>query len=338
MTNYPIDFVLLWVDGSDPQWLAEKNRWLVQAGKDPINLDAGANRYRDWDNLRYWFRAVETYAPWVNRVHFVTCGQKPEWLNPDAPKLHLVNHRDFIPQEFLPTFSSHPIELNLHRIPGLADHFVYFNDDMFVAGPTDPKDFFVKGLPCNAISEEPYEFTDKEIFNDILINNIICINRHFSRKEARRQHPDKWYNLRCPHETAKNLLMSGLGNRKFFGLAYGHLSQSYLKSTLETVWREENQLLTETCSHRFRDSRDVSQSVFDFWQQLSGTIYPTSRRKTGRVFSAAWDPREAADAIRQKRYKLICLNDSCTMDFEATKATVNAAFAQALPNKSSFEL
>ena len=68
----PIDFVLIWVDGSDPQWQAEKEKYLAT---EKGIIDATQTRYRDWDNLKYWFRAVEKYAPWVNRVHFVTCGQ-----------------------------------------------------------------------------------------------------------------------------------------------------------------------------------------------------------------------------------------------------------------------
>jgi len=72
---------------------------------------------------------VEQFAPWVRKIHFVTCGQKPEWLNADHPKLSLVNHSDYIPQQFLPTFNSSLIEIYLHRIPDLTEHFVYFNDD-----------------------------------------------------------------------------------------------------------------------------------------------------------------------------------------------------------------
>ena len=81
---------------------------------------------------RWWFRAVEKFAPWVNKIHFVTYGHLPKWLNIDNPKLNIAKHSDFIPQKYLPTFSSFPIEVNLHRIKGLAERFVYFNDDMFL--------------------------------------------------------------------------------------------------------------------------------------------------------------------------------------------------------------
>ena len=327
----PIDFVIPWVDGADPLWQAEKRRWLPSGEA----VDARDIRFRDWDNLRYWFRAVEAFAPWVNRVHFVTCGQKPDWLDPNAPKLHLVDHRDFIPEAYLPTFSSHPIELNMHRIPGLSEQFVYFNDDFFLTAPTEPQDFFREGLPCDSLSEEPFEVTGTDIFNYIVINNISALNRHFDRKACRKQNFSKWYNLNCPHESLKNLLTGCLKNKNFFGIAYHHLPQSFLKSTLEQVWAEEPELLEQTCRHRFRDGRDINQYLFAYYQLLSGRFAPTSRRKTGRVLSGAWTPEEAAWAIG--RYKMVCINDTVP-DFEAAKSAVNAAFESLLPNKSSFEL
>ena len=122
-----IDFVLIWVDDSDIEWQKSKARYKGEELKFNVN-DV---RYRDWGTLKYWFRAVEKYAPWVHKIHFVTCGHVPEWLNLNHPKLNFVKHEDYIPAEFLPTFSSHAIELNLHRIKGLANKFVYFNDDTF---------------------------------------------------------------------------------------------------------------------------------------------------------------------------------------------------------------
>ncbi len=90
-------------------------------GDEDANADC---RYRDYGLLRYWFRSVERFAPWVNRMFFVTCGQKPEWLDENNPRLRLVNHADYIPAACLPTFQSNTIELNLHRIPDLSERFV----------------------------------------------------------------------------------------------------------------------------------------------------------------------------------------------------------------------
>lgn len=62
----PIDFIMIWVDGNDPEWQKEKRKYQPGDAADDREI-----RYRDWDNLQYWFRAVEKFAPWVNPYHFV---------------------------------------------------------------------------------------------------------------------------------------------------------------------------------------------------------------------------------------------------------------------------
>ena len=128
-----IDFVILWVDGNDPKW---KRR---RAFFSPEEKDNGSteNRFRDWGLLRYWFRGAECFAPWVNRIFFVTDGQIPPWLNREHPRLRIVSHEEYIPPQYLPTFNSNVIELWLHRIPELAEQFVLFNDDMYLIAFTN---------------------------------------------------------------------------------------------------------------------------------------------------------------------------------------------------------
>src|SRR5690554_4427002 len=134
-----IDFVIPWVDGSDPKWQKVRNQF------DDNNFIV--SQYRDWDILKYWFRGVEKFAPWVNKIFFVTWGHVPEFLNLEHPKLVIVRHEDYIPKEYLPTFSANVIETNLHRIEGLSDKFVYFNDDVFITKKVTKEDFFKNGLP-----------------------------------------------------------------------------------------------------------------------------------------------------------------------------------------------
>lgn len=332
-----IDFVIIWVDGSDREWQKTKNHYLkIEKG---IEVDSNQVRYRDWDLLKYWFRAVETYAPWVDQVHFVTCGQMPEWMNPNAPKLKLVNHADYIPEEYLPTFSSHPIELNLHRIPGLSERFVYFNDDFFLAAPVTPRDFFVHGLPCDCIEERPIEFTKREIYNSILINDIIFTNRHFNRLQNRKEHRKLWYSLNTPHITVRNLLMSIFRAQNFFGLNTHHLPQAYRKETFREVWEAEHDWLDETCSHRFRSPEDVSQVVLKNWQLMKGTFTPYNKRKFGKVFLIEQDLQEIRNVLLNQKYKAVCLNDDpAIQDFDGTKQKLIEIFEQVFPEKSSFEI
>ena len=115
-----IDLVCPWVDGSDPAWQQDRQRYV------PAELQSGVLMYRDWQLMRYWFRGVERALPWIRKVHFVTWGHLPPWLNTEHPKLHVVRHDEFIPRAYLPTFSSSAIMLNIHRIPGLAEQSSFF--------------------------------------------------------------------------------------------------------------------------------------------------------------------------------------------------------------------
>ena len=88
-----IDFVILWVDGNDPVWQKKRDSFRHSSGDD------SAVRYRDWENLKFWFRSVEKYAPWVRMFHFISDGQIPDWLDTGHPRIDIVDHRDFIPKE-----------------------------------------------------------------------------------------------------------------------------------------------------------------------------------------------------------------------------------------------
>ena len=84
-----IDIVIPWVDGGDPEWQAQHAQYRADR-----NSDNSSARYRDWETLRYWFRGIDKFAPWVRKVHFLTWGHLPKWLDVNHPKLNIVNHKD----------------------------------------------------------------------------------------------------------------------------------------------------------------------------------------------------------------------------------------------------
>ena len=333
-----IDFVLLWVDGSDKEWLTQKQSYIGNK----IDIDAEINRYRDWDILKYWFRSVERNAPWVNKIYFVTCGQTPSWLNTAHDKIVLVNHKDYMPEEYLPTFSSHPIELNLHRIKDLSEHFVYFNDDMFLTNTCEETDFFIHDLPCDFAVEEPYSFNERDIFNNILVNNIVAINNHFNRKEALKSNKRKIYCMKDVRSFIKNVSLSLLKRDDFFGFEYHHVPQPFLKSMFERVWEENGEWLDETCRHKFRSRDDINQYVIKFYQYLTGNFSPYNCRKNGVAIHLDDEKKNnidfACECIANRRYKLLCLNDTNVNDFENAKKKIIEAFEVNYSEKSSFEL
>ena len=100
-------------------------------------------------------RAIRQYAPWFRRIHVVTAGQVPGWFESHR-WVRFVDHVDILGPGSLPTFNSHTIEARLHHIPGLAERFVYFNDDVFLARPQRPADYFTDdGRPIVALDDTP---------------------------------------------------------------------------------------------------------------------------------------------------------------------------------------
>ena len=332
-----IDFVITWVDSTDPAWQKSKALWLAKENRGAAADATQASRWRSWDTLKYWFRGVEKYAPWVHGVYFVTCGQVPAWLNPDAPKLHIIDHRDFIPDKYLPTFSSHPIELNFHRIPGLSERFVLFCDDFFLTDQVSETDFFDNGLPCDCIEEQPVSFRKPGVYNDIRVNDIVFANRHFNKAQCRHEHKDKWFSRKTPHASFKNYLLSRLHEPYVFGFHIPHTPQPFLKSTFEACWAADPALLDVTCSHRFRDPSDISQTAFRYWQLLEGNFTPYDRKKTEHSFRIGSELDALCDAIVNRRYKMICANDDDVTDFAYDQQRLTEAFEKVLPETSTFE-
>ena len=324
----PIDFVICWVDGNDPEWQKQKNYYDTSQQTDSREI-----RYRDWDNLQYWFRGVEKYASWVNKIHFVTWGHLPQWLNTDHPKLNIVRHEDYIPKKYLPTFSARPIEVNLHRIKGLAEHFVFFNDDMFIIDKVKKTDFFKKGLPRDTgVMDIGIKLDDAH--GSAVYNAIVLINKYFNKKDVIKQNPFKWYNLKYGSNLIKTLLLTPWNY--FTGFYTPHLPNAFLKSTFEEVWEKENELLELTSSHKFRTKLDLTQYIFKFWQLASGNFSP--RRNMGKAFDIGSDLNEIEEVIKKQKFKLICLNDSEKINnFELTKVKIQNSFEKLLGHKSNFE-
>lgn len=329
--NSEIDFVIAWVDGSDINWINEKNRYMVENG----HTSEPSLRYRDWGILKYWFRAIEQYAPWVHKIHFVTWGHIPGFLNINHEKIHIVRHEDYIPSEYLPTFSSHTIELNMHRIPGLKEKFVYFNDDMFLNNSVKPTDFFKNGKPRYEALEALVR--GNGMFSNIRRNNTELINSQYSKRQVYRKHFFKWFNIAYGKDMLRNLCLMPWGY--FPGIVCRHLPSPFLKSTLEEVWEYEYNILNQTSLHKFRTSTDVNQYIFSYWDIMKGNFVPSS--KMGQAFHMdACDLDEIISKGIESRCKMICVNDGKIDDdnYGVYKKRLQEAFEHKYTQKSSFEL
>lgn len=328
-----IDFVITWVDGSDKLWQEQKKQYSGAVGEDDRE-----ERYRDWGMLKYWFRGIEKYAPWVRKIHFVTWGHLPEWLNTDNEKLNIVCHKDYIPKEYLPTFNSHTIEFNLHRIKGLSDNFVYFNDDVFVVGDITKEMFFRGNLPCDMLAFQPVVANpENPVMSHLFLNNTLLLSKYFDKRENVKSQPGKYFDLKYPlMYLGYNLLE--LAFPKFTGFYTSHGPFPLNKSTFDTLWEKEGLALSETSSHKFRSSEDVTPYILREWKKLSGEFVPINVHENFKYFNVDSKNTELINILNKHKAKIVCINDSNKkIDFDNAMQEISQAFNRILPQKSSFE-
>lgn len=337
--NAKIDFVVTWLDANDPKWRESYSKYRGGVHKE----DKG--RYRNWDLFKYWFRAVENYAPWVNKVFLVTNGKIPEWINANHPKLVLIKHSDYMPEKYLPTFNSRAIELNFHRIPGLSEHFVYFNDDMFINGPVSPEYYFKNGLPCDS-NEETLFFTpswdphNKFSTKISIYCDIAILNYHFRREKIVLAAKKKWFgfHLSCMGIFTSILLTLKRQNFQFF--RWRHFEQPMLKSVIKEIWDVEGDMADKSCT-QFRQDVSFNPYIIRYWQFASNKFAPM-KLSSGKHFTIKKDRLNAiVRALEEKKLYSICLNDTpyCSeSDFDEIKRIIINVMEKKFPHKSLFEI
>lgn len=325
------DFVILWVDGSDPAW---RRAFAEARGRADADADASEIRYRDWRNLRYWFRAVERFAPWVRRIHFITWGHLPEWLATEHPRLHVVRHEEYIPREYLPTFNSNTIELCIPRIEGLAERFVLFNDDMFLTRPCPEETFFRRGLPCDTAR---LSVVRPSSVGHIVLNDLELVNARWNARAVLRRHPGKWFSPR--YGLGEVMKTASLAVWSFFpGLRDTHMPQPYLTAHFREAWERWGEALDASCRHTFRQPTDLSHWLVRYDTLCRGEFSP---RGFGDCRLMTLDDRSIDAVCRDVaagRWRMVCLNDSTEIaDFDRSCRRLCDAFERLLPEKSSYE-
>lgn len=174
----PIDIVVPWVNPNDSVWRKEFEYWKK---KETGNKDAC--RYRDWGFIKFVLRSIEENCPWCRYVFLVLSGpsQIPDWLNIENPKLKIIFHKDYIPEEFLPTFNSNVIELFYSNIKELSENFILINDDMFFCQKKNEDFFFKNNIPV--IFKKPQKFYNDR-WSKTLINSRNLANKILNKNDS----------------------------------------------------------------------------------------------------------------------------------------------------------
>lgn len=340
----PIDIVITWVDDSDEEWKAERDRYLGEFHEVKSNLD---HYFRDWDTLRYLFRGIEHNLPWVRNVHFITCGHLPKWLNTKAPKLKIHKHCDFFAEGTVqPTFSARPIEMNFMNIPGLAEKFIYFNDDMVAIRPVNPDRFFRDGMPVDYLAlDYPrggwlYEkIRVKDPYARTVRNSIDLLNELFPLRRLFKERPELFLDESYTDaEKRRTRLMRLLGIYKW--IKVNHNPQPFLLSNLKECERLFPERIKQTRTHRFREYSDLNQYLFRDYALMTGRFFPHYFNDDFCMVLASVE-RYMEERRHYQDKNFICLNDTAYLsreEYPELKKKVTEDMEAIFPHKSSFEM
>ena len=246
-----------------------------------------------------------------------------------------MDHSDILRKDYLPVFSANPIESNIHRIPGLSEHFVFFNDDVYLTSPVEPTDFFSEdGLPKYNTALSPI-IPERYGTGHFQVNDMEIVTSYFSRDEILKN--GKFLSFK---QGLKNIVKTLLyRNSKFIcGFWENHLTHPLLKSTMELVWEKETAILEKTSASRFRNPSDTNVWLFKYWQIASGK-YEVANPKLGGLFSLDHADSDFWKLLHSGKYKIMCINDGFNVqDEEKVMVDFIKAMDQLFPEKSSFEL
>lgn len=332
-----IDFVIPYLDHSDPSWQKlYRQHYSGQDGNEEC-------RFRDWGWLRFWLRSIQKNAPWVHRIFIISNNARPDWLDFDNSRLVWLDHKEFIPHEFLPTFCANTIELNLHRIKGLSERFVYFNDDTFLNAPISPEYYFKNGLPVDATAEALFYMPHCEdgTWGTQIMEycNVALLKRHFKRHEVIKNNWNKWFGSYLPFSYRLKALLLSV-QKEFVNFNTPHLERPLLKSVFDEVWAAEPDFLRKSCT-RFRESFSVNVYLMRLWHLATNRFCPGRQRLEGHYHEILPETLDAiCSDIQDGTVASICLNDvpGCSHEFfiEARKRIIQVLSAK-YPQKSTFE-
>jgi hypothetical protein len=280
--DFPVDAVYMWVDGSDPVWAARRAEYSGGDAAGHAHL-AGASRYTDRDELKYSLRSLHAFAPYIRNVFIVTAGQTPAWLDADAPGVRVVDHAEiFADPSVLPVFNSHAITTQLHRIPGLADHYVILNDDVFFGRASRPEQFFY----ANGIARVPFS------------------SMQIGLGEARPE--DSAPNL--AGRNARRLLEADFG--RFITSKFKHVPHPQLRAVALELEARHPEAVAATARSRFRDPADIEfAGLLHHYSVLTGRGVPGASKLMYVDVANEDAPAKLAALDAGRDAEFFCVND-----------------------------
>ena len=320
------------VDPSDPEWRSDFEKH--------YDGTAPMGRYRDMETLHYIFRGIESFTPWVRKVHFVTYGHTPAWLNLDHPKLNVVCHEDIIDEATLPIFNSGAIEMAFGNIEDLSEKFVYFNDDMFMTKPAAKDRFFRGELPKDFFQVRI--LFQEGLFSHSIHEHMSLIARTFTMKDVfKRRMFFKVFNFRYRIVANLRTFLSLIVSKTLSCFVLYHHPQPHLKRNIHESLQAYPVETARTQSNRFRGGNDLYQYIFRFWGLVNGRFHPYQPRDAlYRTIESKSDIDSALEEAKSGGFRFVCFNDSPELtddEYAYFKDRMTDFIDGLLPEPCSFE-
>ena len=264
-----------------------------------VKKELEENRFRSYGVLDLQIKGIRKYIPYIKNI-FVVVSEKEQVEGIDLSDAIIIEHKDIIPERYLPCFNSCSIEMFLWKIPGLAEEFIYFNDDIFVIDKIHPSKWFIKGKPV--LFPKEHEIKEEE---NIFKKN--CINSS---------------------KLAIDITGSDIKDKYF---TQTHCARPFLKSSCEKVFNLKVLDIIHSLT-RTRHSKNYNASLFNDYDYLSGKAYKMEVKYT---YTNAYNTEEEIiNYINEKENSLICINDTdYYIDFDEFKAEIRKALEANLKEK-----
>ncbi|MDR1880769.1 MAG: Stealth CR1 domain-containing protein [Tannerellaceae bacterium] len=338
-----IDIVIPWVDDQDPLW---REALRIYSGQFEEEACCFEKYYRDWETLLFVFRGIEKYMPWVGKIHFLTYGHLPKWLNTAHEKVNVVNHLDFfIRKETFPVFNSLAIEMNLPGIKGLSERFIYFNDDTLVLREAPPERFFVDGRPVDCLIQDIprggflyRKFRTNDTYANIVLNAVHPLNAVYPKRELLKKHPELFYHPTYPMADRWRNALFNL-SPSYTWIRPNHIPQPFLRSALMECHALFPALVEETARSKFRRYSDVSQYIYRYLTLVKGNFHPHYYDDAFCMVLSSYD-RFVKELPQMDRRTFVCVNDSQFLppeDYKRIKPLLLKKMSNLLPDRSAYE-
>ncbi len=296
INDYPIDAVISWVDGNDKD---HQEKMLPYVEKKLLNVKEFRTRFDQVDEIKFTVDSILKFAPFIRNIYIVTDNQTPSFLKlkenqSKYSNISIVDHKIIFSgvKEYLPTFNCRPIETRLYKIPNLSEHFIYFNDDMFLIKPTKSTDFFTDGFPV--LRGEWKKFDENRLAKKIA-------NKFFNNKKLDN------------HRLAQQKGAKIAGFKKYY--KFHHVPYPLRKSTFEKFFESNKDIEVENIRYRFRSLKQFTpQSLINHLEIKNKTCVLNNKLqliyiKSSRFF--LWQLKYKLNRTNSKLFLCLQSLDQC---------------------------